>query len=751
MKIVKLPSVARTLQKFFHSMAQRCKDTLARVVPKRQPGVAKTETILQMEAVECGAAALGIILQHHKLYRTLEELRIACGVSRDGSKASNMLRAARKYGLIAKGFKYEPESLKQLPMPAILHWNFNHFLVLEGFRKGLVYLNDPADGPRKVTFEELDQSFTGVVLTFEPGPEFKPGGVSQSILPALASRLAGSKKALAYVVLAGLALVIPGLVIPVFSKVFVDEVLLRKMDDWLGPLLLGMGLTAILRAGLTRLQRYFMLRFETRLSLKSSCTFFWHVLGLPVEFYNQRDAGEIGNRVGLNDKVAYLLSGELSTTLINLVMILFYALIMLAYSIPLTVLGISIVSINLLALRYISRKRVDSNRRILKDSGRFMSVAMGGLQTLETIKASGAESDFFSRWSGLMAKKVLAQQEFDIYSRYLMALPPFLGSMNTALILSFGGFLVMDGQLSLGALIAFQSLMASFSAPVDKLVNLGSMLQTTKGDMNRIDDVLKYKNGSSVPFAETADIPDNAHLKLSGLVEISNISFGYSRLEPPLIKDFSLTLYPGSRVALVGPSGSGKSTVAKLVGGLYKPWEGEIRFDGKSYDQIAKSVLSGSLAVVDQDIFLYEGSIRENISLWDDTLPEKNMNDAARDACIHDEIVSRPHGYESELQEWGRNLSGGQRQRMELARALANNPSILVLDEASSALDPITEEQIDAQLRQRGCTCLIVAHRLSTIRDCNEIIYLEHGQILERGTHQELLSRNGKYAQLIGN
>ena len=717
--------------------------------PRRE----RTPTVLQMEAVECGAAALGIILAAFGRWVPLEELRIACGVSRDGSKASNIVKAARQYGLEAKGFKKEPQGLRTTPTPMILHWNFNHFVVLEGFGgKGRVYLNDPATGPRLVTEEELDQAFTGVVLTFQPGPGFEKKGEPPRLIPALRRRLSGTRAALVFVLLAGLALVIPGLATPVFSKVFIDSILLENRRDWLPPLLWGMGLTALMTGALTWIQQSYLLRLETRMAVGASSRFLWHVLRLPSEFFSQRFAGDLSSRVSINDRVAQLLSRDLATNALGALMIVFFAAVLFQYDAVLTLVGIAIVSLNVAALRWVSRKRVDGNRRLAQDQGKLLGTAIGGLQTIETLKATGGESSLFTRWAGYQAKVVNGRQDLERYTQILDAVPPLLSAVNTALILGIGGLRVMNGDMTLGGLVAFQLLMALFIAPVNRLVSLGGRLQVVEGDMNRLDDVLRYRtdptlgNMASGPGGVAAG---GTPVKLAGHLELRNISFGYSRLDPPLIEGLSLALKPGSRIALVGGSGSGKSTVARLVTGLYQPWEGEILFDGRSRPEVPPDVLTNSLASVDQNVFLFEGTVRENLTLWDSTIPLPEVVAAAKDASIHEEIAARPGGYESPVEEGGANWSGGQRQRLEIARALVGRPTVLVLDEATSALDPATESRIDEALRRRGCTCLVVAHRLSTIRDADEIIVLERGKVVQRGTHDELKVAGGPYARLI--
>lgn len=710
-----------------------------------------TPTVIQMEAVECGAAALGIVLAFYKRRVSLEELRVACGVSRDGSKASSMVKAARTYGLTAKGARFEIESLKKQKLPAILFWNFNHFLVLEGFGKDCVYLNDPAAGPRKVTWDEFEKSYTGVTLLFEPGPAFVAGGNEPSMVKVLAGRLANVKAALGFVVLASLALVIPGLMIPVFSQVFVDDYLIGRLDGWVKPLLLGMALTALVRGILTWLQQKYLLRLEMHLSITGSSTFFWHVLRLPVTFFTQRYAGDISQRVQANDRVAHLLSGELATNAVNMITLVFYLAVMVTYSWQLTLVGVVLTALNLVALQRLKRLRTDGNMLLLQDNGKLMATTIGGIQTIETIKATGAEQDFFSRWAGYKAKVNNTEQRLEFYTRLLSALPVLLNALITVAILGLGGAQVISGVMTVGMLVAFQSLMSSFTAPVGNLMGLAGKYQEAKGDMARLDDVMRHPLDECFESTRRASVT-NALVpvgKLQGHLELRNISFGYSRLEPPLIEDFNLTLAPGQRVALVGGSGSGKSTVARLVMGLNQPWSGEVLLDGIPRAQIDRTVLAASLAGVDQDPYLFAGTLRDNLTLWDSTLPQSDMLQAAHDAMIHEAIAGRPDGYDSEVGEAGSGFSGGQIQRLDIARALAVNPRILVLDEATSALDPITEMQINANIRTRGCACLIVAHRLSTVRDADEIIVMASGRIVERGTHDQLVGQNGTYSQLI--
>ncbi len=720
-------------------------------IPKPPRRRVKTPTLLQMEAVECGAAALGIILGYWGKTVPLEELRVECGVSRDGSKANNVLKAARKYGLVAKGFKYDNlAKLYELPLPVILFWNMNHFLVLEGFKGGKAYLSDPAQGPRRITMEELDSSYSGVVCTFEPGPDFAKGGDKPSMIRALRKRLSDSKLALIYIMLCGLFLVMPGLVVPTFSRIFIDDYLIGNREYVIKPLLWAMALTTLVTILLNWLQKYYLLRLETRLSLLHSSRFFAHLQRLPIPYFVQRYAGEIGTRVAINDRVANVIGSKLTSTVIDLCVVVFYAALMLWYDVPLTLVVVLVTTMNILSIKLVARVRTDVSRRLLLDKGKLQGTAMGGLQMIETLKATGGEMEFFSRWAGYQAKSLLGDQTLSLLSETTAAVPVTVSSLATMTVYLMGGFRVMHGMMTVGMLVAYQTLVGSFTRPLANLVNFSGMLQELEGDMNRLDDVLRYEKDAQY----TRQLPEPAGeagqaIKLSGRIELRGITFGYSPLDPPLIEDFNLEIEPGQRVALVGGSGSGKSTVAKLVSGLYDPWKGQVLFDGVPRTELPRSLITNSVGVVDQEVFLFGGTITENVSMWDSTLSGARITQACRDAALEDVIEGREGRYESIIEESGRNLSGGQRQRLEIARALAGEPSIVILDEATSALDPTTETLIDESLRRRGCTCIIIAHRLSTIRDADKILVMQRGKVVQQGTHDEMKVIDGPYKALI--
>jgi len=710
-------------------------------IPNRR---VKTPTVLQMEAVECGAAALGIILGHYGKWRPLEELRTECGVSRDGSKAKNILYGARRYGLEAKGRKAQVNTALSTPFPFIAFWNFNHFLVVEGYKRGVVYLNDPATGPRTVTLEEFDNAFTGVILVFEKGPEFRPDPKPPGIVSRLVPRTKPIRTAIALSMMISLALVIPGLLIPGFSKVFIDEVLIYGKDDWLMPLLLFMLGTAIVSAGLSWLSQAVLLRTESKMALAASANFVWHLVRLPVDFFNQRHPGDISNRIDANDRIASAVAGDLGESLVNLVRVVFYAAVMLFFDWILACVAIALSLTNVAVFQALMRRRADASLRVQQEFGQFQSASVTGIQAIETLKATGTDDDYFERWAGFQAKHLNNQRRLGLYGIAANAFPPLLDGLTIAAILGFGGYRIIEGGMTIGTLVAFQSLVQSFSGPINGLVAVGGAFQELNADLIRTDDVVKQP--ADKRYAER---PADDMTRLSGRIELRNVTFGYSRLEPPLLENFNLVIEPGARVALVGGSGSGKSTIAKLMTGLYRPWSGEILFDGRPLDEIPATTLTESIAAVTQEIVLFGGTVRENLSAWDSHLPDEDMLKALEDARILDVISGRGGALDAEVDEGGRNFSGGQAQRIEIARALSADPSILILDEATSALDPTTEAEIDLAIRRRGCTCVIVAHRLSTIRDADEIVVLNFGEVSERGTHDELAAAGGAYAQLI--
>jgi NHLM bacteriocin system ABC transporter peptidase/ATP-binding protein len=705
-----------------------------------------TPTVLQMEALECGAASLAMILAHYGRWVPLETLRQDCGVSRDGSKASNVLKAAKRYGLAAKGFRKEPSTLNELPMPSIVHWNFNHFVVLERLNDDYAWINDPASGRRRVDHAEFETAFTGVVLAMEPTAEFTRGGTKPQVLRLLLRRLSHSLPAIMLLFAVSFVLAVPIVLIPALTKIFIDDVLIRHNSGWFTPLLIGMAIAAVTRLLLEMFQYFLLFRLQTKLTVTMVSRFLWHVLTLPMEFFAQRHAGDIASRVSANEEISMLLSNGVASNALNLVALVLIAVNMAFYDLLLTAIGIGTLLFNAIMLRLVAQQRQEVNRKLALDRGKLGAATVEIIRTIETIKAGGLEDDAFARWAGFQAKVLNSEQVLGVYSTFLDLCPVLLTGLAVAAVLGVGGLRIVNGALTIGGLVALQTLLASLVEPVNALMQQVGVFQTIQGSLLRVEDVFNYPSRPLVAIdAAPAEMPP----KLSGRVELKNVSFGYSPLEPPLIEDFSLLIEPGRRVALVGLSGSGKSTLGRLISGLYRPWSGEILIDRWPLDQIPQEIFANSVAYVDQDIFLFEGTARDNLALWDESVPEASISRALKDAAIHEDIAVRAGNYDCHVAEDGRNFSGGQRQRIEISRALVGNPSVLILDEATSALDPGVEKSIDDQLRRRGCTCIIVAHRLSTIRDSDEIIVLSGGRVVQRGTHHELMLQGGDYAQLV--
>lgn len=718
------------------------------------PHRVKVPTVLQMEETECGAASLGMVLAHFGKVVPLEELRVACGVSRDGSNASIMLKAARGYGLQAKGYRRPFGKLAEGDLlPQILFWRYSHWVVLEGYGKGNLYINDPAEGRKAVPVAEAERLYSGVALHAEPGPDFVRGGKRKSWLKDLWARMIPGRLGFILAAIAGLFLVVPGVMLPMFTTVFVNTILQSPIGGNGPGLIPAVFVVSLLIGALTLVQQWFLARLQTRLAISGSFRLVDHLLHLPVQYFTQRYPGVIVSRLDQIDSITTLLAGPLVTAGVATVGLVVYAVVMIFYSPLLAVLAIVASLLNVFALWYVSRRRDAANQLQLRESARLTGLGMSTVSNIEAVKTSGAEDSAFERWAGFQARYLLANQDMGKLTNGLSVVPTTLSGLTSVLVLAIGGVAVMSGNLSLGILVGFQALMASFLAPIGQLVSLAQQAQTAQGQLMQINDVLntgiddQFVGEAGQPFAVASAGPLNA--RLNGALELRDIEFGYTRVGKPLISGFNLSVAPGNRVALVGASGSGKSTLVKLILGLYEPWSGEVLFDNRPRKALDRTLITTSVSFVDQRIMLFEGTVHENLTLWDDSVAQDDLITAARDACIHDDIVTRSGGYESAVQGGGQNFSGGQRQRLEIARALVLDPSILVLDEATSALDTETEQRIDRNLRRRGATCIIVAHRLSTIRDCDEIIVLDAGQIVQRGTHDQLLAQGGRYAELV--
>ena len=711
-------------------------------------GVAKVPVVMQMEALECGAASLAMILAYYDKWIPLEQVRSDCGVSRDGSNAANVLRAARSYGMIAKGYRYEPEELKKYgKFPCIVHWNFNHFVVLNGFKKDKAVLNDPAKGNYTVSMKVFDESFTGICLMFEPGDNFEPSGKPKSMMSFARERMKGSAVAVAFVILTSIISNLIGIINPAFSRIFLDRLLTGVNPEWFIPFIMALALIGIIQLVVSWISAVYSLKINGKMDAVGNTTFMWKVLRMPMEFFSQRMAGDICQRQSSNSNIAKTLVSTFAPLLLNTIMMIFYLVVMLRYSLVLTLIGLISIVVNFFVSRIISAKRVNITRVQMRDAGKLAGTTVAGIEMIETIKAAGAENGFFEKWAGYQASVNTAQVKYARLNQYLGLIPSAVSGITNIAVLMLGVYLVIQGEFTIGMVMAFQGFLSSFQAPAMTLISAGQTMQEMRTEMERIEDVMKYP--TDVEYAEDEKDDGREYSKLSGNIELKNITFGYSKLAKPLISDFNLTLKPGQRIALVGGSGSGKSTIAKLISGLYKPWSGEILFDGKPMSEIDREVFTGSLAVVDQDIILFEDTIANNIKMWDKSIEDFEMIMAARDAQIHEDIMQRENGYQYKITEGGKDFSGGQRQRLEIARVLAQDPTIVILDEATSALDAKTEYEVVKAIKDRGITCIVVAHRLSTIRDCDEIIVLDYGEVKERGTHEELMKQGGLYTKLV--
>ena len=722
---------------------------MAKVI--REPlkkGCAKVPVVMQMEALECGAACLTMILAYYSKWIPLEKVRADCGVSRDGSKAKNILRAARSYGLTAKGYRMEVSALKkQATFPCIIHWNMCHFVVLCGFKKNKAIINDPGRGTVAVSMEAFDESFTGVCMLFSPGENFEPSGQPKRMAGFAKARLKGASTAVAFVMLTTVITALIGVIKPAFARIFMDRLLTGHNPDWLLPFTIAFAALAIVELIIAITSASMNLKIYGKLSVCGSTSYMWKVLRMPREFVSQRMAGDLQQRETTNSQISNDLVNTLAPLLMDAVMMVLYLVVMLRYSVPLTALGIAAIAINLVMSRIISKKRINLTRVGSRDAGMLAGATVAGIEMIETIKASGAENGYFEKWAGYQAGVNSQEVKVAKLNQYLGMVPGLVSSITGILVLTLSVWLTMEGQFTVGMVMAFQGIMQSFTSPAQKLITAGQTIQEMRTQMERVEDVMQYPD--DVNYVDL-EVDDNTE-KLSGNIEMKNVSFGYSKLEEPLIRDFNMTLKPGSSVAFVGSSGCGKSTLSKLISGLYLPWSGQILYDGKPIQEIDHSVFTGSLAVVDQDIILFEDTIANNIKMWDESIENFEVIMAARDAQLHEDIMRRDGGYQYKLTEGGKDLSGGQRQRMEIARVLAQDPTIIILDEATSALDAKTEYEVVKSIRARGITCIVVAHRLSTIRDCDEIIVLDHGQVMERGTHQELYANGGLYKQLVTN
>ena len=706
--------------------------------------VVKVPVVMQMEAVECGAASLTMIMAYFGKWLPLEEVREACGVSRDGSSAKSILKAARNYGLQASGYRTDVEGLDGL-QPAIIHWNFEHFVVFKGFKKGKACLNDPGAGPVEIPMEEFTRSFTGIAMEFEPTENFVKSGHPTSILTYMRKNLKGAGEAFWLTFILTLIGAVVGIATPLFTRIFYDEILSGRNADWATWFFIMMAFLAVFNFILVFTRERYSKRVAGALAMNGNIRYMRHLLKLPMNFFAMRNVGDLQQRQHLNQTITHSLVNVIAPQIINIALLILYFVLMISYSVPLTLVGIFAAAVNLGTIQYFSNIRINLIRSMEMSEAKYYSATVSCIDNMESIKAAGAETGFFEFWSGLWARKFNISSHAHSMQLKVLLLPVLANGLVNTLVLILGTLFILQGELTIGMLMAFQGFMSAFITPVNEIVNANQTLIEMRSQMERVDDVMKYpeeQKGSNDKMAEG---------KLGGLVEMRDVTFGYSPIQPPLIQNFNLRIEPGRSVAFVGSSGCGKSTLAKLISGLYKPWSGEILFDGRPIETISREELTNSIGVIDQNVVLFDDTVTQNIRMWDNSIEEFTVMMACNDAQIREDIMNRPEGFATKIVKGGQNFSGGQRQRIEIATALAKEPAILIMDEATSALDPKTEDILMSDIRNMGPTQIIIAHRLSTIRDCDEIIVMDQGQVLQRGNHEELMAQEGLYKELMKN
>lgn len=704
----------------------------------------KVPMVMQMEAVECGAASLSMILAYYGKWLPLEQVREACSVSRDGCSMKNILLAAKMYGLEPSAYKVSAEDLSGME-PAIIHWNFEHFVVFKGMRKGKAYLNDPGIGPVEIPMDEFRRSFTGAAMTFELTDRFQPSGHPTNILSYIKRNLSGANEAFWLTFIFTLLLAVVTLTLPLLTRVFFDEILSGRNAQWATIFFCLMAALALFNFIVTLWQQRYSKRIAGQLALRGNINYLRHLLRLPMNFFAMRYVGDLQQRQRLNETITHSLVEVLAPQAINVMLLVLYFILMLSYNYVLTLIGVAAALVNLAVVHHYAGQRLNMVRSTQQSMGKYYSATVSCLENIESIKAAGAEEGFFQYWSGLWSRMFNKQREMRIQQSEMSLLPTLTSNLLTMAVLLVGAWYILQGDLSVGMLMAFQGFMTAFMAPVEKIVNAGQQLLEMRSQIERVDDVMKY------PEDWHADGEHSEAGKLLGELELRDVTFGYNRTQPPLIDHFNLHLRAGESVAFVGSSGCGKSTLAKLISGLYKPWSGEILFDGRPIESISSDELTNSIAVVDQNIVLFDDTLSQNIRMWDQSIEDFAILMACSDAQVHSDIMNRPEGLATKVVRGGKNFSGGQCQRFEIATALAREPMILIMDEATSALDPTTEDLVMRHIREMGITQIVVAHRLSTIRDCDHIIVMDAGHMVQQGTHEQLMQQDGLYRQLMEN
>ncbi len=716
--------------------------------------------VFQMEAAECGAACLSMILRYYGKWLSLDSLRKDCGVSRDGVKASSIVNAAKKYGLTARGVSISVPHLIELgDMPCIIFWKFNHFVVLRGFTRKHALINDPNAGMIKVPLEEFEAAFTGIALFFSPNDSFVPEGRPSSLMGFALAHVGHFRSIALFVLFSSSVISFLYAMLIILTSLNLSITVLDIHPFLMKHYIALMVIAALLAAAVSIMRDIFYKRILLRLDAVSTTRFMEHLFSLPFSFFAQRSSGGILQREGMNANIARIFIQSImpNAVSISIFVIILVIVFFVSENIVLSLVILLSIIINLSFAYFSSTKKSNTAHMAMSSDSRLYSATLNGMEFIKEIKSTGAEQEYFEKWARVHGEANNYRVAMAKISSIWGTAPLFITEVFNVAILCFGVYLIIEENMQVGGLFIFQGLMSIFASPVVYAVSAWQMAQRARIQAEHVEDVLRYQKDELVELDEKRSKSDNAlseepHSleKLQGALKIDNVSFSYG---PSAfgVKDLSFSVKPGEWLAIVGESGCGKSTVARLISGLYMPSKGEICFDGMSIKDISLDRLRGSLAVMDQDVGMFEDTISNNIKLWDKTIQDSEVVMACEDAEIHKTIIERCKGYYEIVNPHIGNFSVGQVQRFEFARVLASDPTIVILDEATSALDAKAEGQVMQNIRKRGITCIVISHRLSAIRDCDKILVMDKGCIVEEGTHEDLVKREGLYTRLVRN